>query len=135
MGLQTVMSVVRDPLLAGAAVTRPLKSRILSEVVRSGEISHVLLIDVDSKLPNLALMKLSAYFKRRGSKVGFHVPTPTLVCVSILFRKNRRRGFLVQHLLPDVPIVYGGPGWDPSVKLPPEVEQTPPDYSMYPDSH
>ena len=32
------------------------------------------LVDVDSKIPNLALMKLSAHHKARGDSVEFHMP-------------------------------------------------------------
>ena len=38
--------------------------------------SKILLIDVDSKIPNLALMKISAYHKSIGDAVGFNVEDP-----------------------------------------------------------
>ncbi|WP_172618634.1 hypothetical protein [Candidatus Methanomassiliicoccus intestinalis] len=37
---------------------------------------NVLLIDADSKIPNLALMKLSAYHKALGDDVGFSISDP-----------------------------------------------------------
>ncbi len=34
--------------------------------------ANILLINVDSKIPNLALMKLSTYHNSIGDKVGFN---------------------------------------------------------------
>jgi len=50
---------------------------------------RVLLIDVDSKIPNLALMKLSSWHKARGDLVGFNVIDPDLIYASVVFKKNR----------------------------------------------
>lgn len=92
---------------------------------------HVLLVDVDSKIPNLALMKLSAYHKQLGDQVGFVTTTPDLIYVSIIFSKNRHHGSLYRHLFPRATVKYGGPGWDPKIKLDPAVEQTSPDLTLY----
>jgi hypothetical protein len=37
---------------------------------------RVSLIDIDSIIPNLALMKISAYHKSKGDVVGFKLPSP-----------------------------------------------------------
>ena len=37
--------------------------------MKSGSMPRVALFDVDSRVPNLALMKLSAYYKTRGWEV------------------------------------------------------------------
>jgi hypothetical protein len=50
---------------------------------------EVLLIDVDSKIPNLALMKISAYHKQRGDEVGFDIDDPDVIYASVIFEKNR----------------------------------------------
>jgi len=39
---------------------------------------RVKLVDVDSEIPNLALMKISAYHKERGNEVGFGIGDPSL---------------------------------------------------------
>ena len=39
----------------------------------------ILLVDVDGKIPNLALMKLSAYHKAKGDEVGFNVRDPDII--------------------------------------------------------
>jgi len=51
----------------------------------------ILLIDVDSyKLPNLALMKLSSFFKDRGHEVFLNsCSNPNLVFVSCIYPKIR----------------------------------------------
>jgi hypothetical protein len=89
----------------------------------------VLLIAPDSKIPNLALMKLSTWHKNRGDIVGWNVSDPDLVYISQIFEDT------LQCTPIDVSckIVRGGPGYDPTIKLPVEVEQCRPDYSLYPN--
>jgi len=91
----------------------------------------VLLIDVDKKYPNLALMKLSAYHKMRGDEVGFNVKDPDIVYVSIVFKKNRGKLKEILKKYPDAEI--GGAGYDLHKRLPKEVEFLKPDYNLYPD--
>ena len=53
---------------------------------------NIRLIDIDSKIPNLALMKLSAFFRSKGYKnVDFNVKNPCAVFASCIFRKNAAR--------------------------------------------
>ena len=96
--------------------------------------SKVLLIDVDSKIPNLALMKLSAYHKSIGDEVGFNVTDPDKVYASVIFRKNRHRTDGLRFYYPDAEIDIGGPGYDLNSSLPiPEGggDRIFPDYSLY----
>jgi hypothetical protein len=93
----------------------------------------VLLIDVDSKLPNLALMKLSAWHKARGDLVGFNVTDPDLIYASVVFKKNRHLVDGLKLFYPDAEIKIGGSGYDLSARLPDEIERMRPDYSLYPD--
>ncbi len=90
-------------------------------------------MDVDSKIPNLALMKLSAFHKAKGDEVGFGVEDPHKVYASILFTKNKFEISLLPFQYPKAEIIRGGPGYDPSLKLPREIEIYSPDYSIYPD--
>lgn len=89
------------------------------------------LIDYDGKLPNLALMKLSTYHKRRGDKIYFgHVPREAdKVYCSVLFPWNRDKA---QHLRRAYPnIEFGGTGYDIDKKLPPEIDALTPDHDLY----
>jgi hypothetical protein len=116
-------------------VARDEKSRGASKRASA----DILLIDVDSRLPNLALMKLSRYFKEQGRQVTFArgaalIPSAREVyasCVFTLPASSRKvtalKGFYGDRL------VLGGSGIDPLKRLPPEVEMLPPDYGLYPE--
>lgn len=94
--------------------------------------NRVLLIDVDSKIPNLALMKLAAWHKARGDEVGFNVSDPGIVYASVVFKKNKHRVDGLRYYYPDAEIMVGGSGYDLAATLPAEVECLAPDYSLYP---
>lgn len=95
------------------------------------------LIDVDNydkpaKYPNLALMKLSAYWKQNGHNVdwwnGFE--QYDIVYMSKVFDET---------YTPDIPeplntqkVIKGGRGYNPFSKLPEEIEHIMPDYDLYP---
>ncbi len=90
------------------------------------------LIDLDSKIPNLALMKLSAFHKRRGDKVTLNTFNPSQVdkvYCSVIFRRNREKASRLAALYPD--IAFGGTGWDLETVLPANVESQKPDYDLY----
>lgn len=91
----------------------------------------VLLVDFDSKLPNLALMKLSAWHKLQGDEVGFHVEDPDKIYVSVVFKKNKQFAGGIPLLYPNAEVVYGGSGWDLHKDLPDEIEYIKPDYELY----
>ena len=94
----------------------------------------VLLIDVDSKIPNLALMKISAYHKSIGDNVSFYnTHSPEIVYASVVFKKNKHLVDGLSFYYPNSKIVLGGSGYDLEVKLPDEIEKMMPDYSIYPE--
>ncbi len=95
----------------------------------------ILLIGSDSKIPNLALMKLSAWHKQKKDIVGFDIPDPDKIYCSVVFRKNKEQAAGLQTMFPVVPIEFGGPGWDLQNKLPPEIEKIKPDYDLYPSTY
>lgn len=90
---------------------------------------RIALIDVDSKIPNLALMKLSAHHKAKGDNVEFFTPLfsrPDLAHVSKVFTDSPDYEYW-----PDCEIIKGGSGYDMKTELPPEIESLCPDYSLY----
>lgn len=97
----------------------------------------ILLIDVDSTIPNLALMKISAYHKSKGDIVGFEISNPDIVYSSIVFDWNSHKADGLRILYPNAHIDVGGQGYSIDKKLPiPESfggDLTIPDYSIYPD--
>jgi len=86
------------------------------------------LIDIDSKIPNLALMKLSTWHKKQGDKVELTSP---------IFANNYDRlyaskvfDFSEMPALPDYAII-GGSGYSSTISLSPGIEDLMPDYSLY----
>jgi hypothetical protein len=86
------------------------------------------LYDVDSKIPNLALMKLSAHHKNIGDEVSMYLPilhkTYDKVYASKIFN------FSDDSFITD-DMVAGGTGLDMSIVLPANIEDLVPDYSLY----
>jgi len=110
----------------------------------------VLLVDVDSKIANLALMKISSYHKSKGDEVflyrhrakknfGFEFfdVDPGLVYVSCLFTWNRPLAQSINNRFRGKPLLYGGTGFDhgrPASErnyLPDVIEYASPDYDLY----
>jgi hypothetical protein len=117
---------------------------------------NVLLLHLDGKLPNLALMRLHAHLRAQGHTVelrqavdehGYCKPAelqPRLgdpqwdrVYGSLIFQRTKPEAELARRIYPGVEL--GGTGWDfdgdrqvRKTDLPDDVESTPPDYSGYP---
>ena len=106
-----------------------------------------LLIDFDSTIPNLALMKISAWAKARGDQVCLNDDSiePDEIWLSCLFtwnaNKAKSRIEFYKYRFPNAKIHYGGTGFDfflayksPEWKnLPHEIENMTPDYNLYDD--
>lgn len=107
----------------------------------------VLLLQLDGKLPNLALMKLSHWYKKQGHEVTLRKAKniqsvgPRLwdlkwdeVYASLIFTRTRPLAERLKSIYPDVEL--GGTGWDTSLSLTDigitstDIEL---DYSLYPD--
>lgn len=67
-----------------------------------------LLIDCDSKIPNLALMHISAWRKSEGLETGWNIRDPDEVWASIIFEKNRHMADGLQYIYPNAKIDIGG---------------------------
>lgn len=105
------------------------------------------LIDVDShNFPNLPLMKISAYHKRKGDSVEFYNPLEHYekVYVSKVFGAEYTKDF--PFVINADEIEFGGTGYaitiengkeiyhkDRDKNLPYEIEHIYPDYSLYPE--
>ena len=92
---------------------------------------RVALVDVDSKIPNLALMKASAYHKYRGDFVELFDPLfsrPDLIYASKVFDFTPDYGYY-----PDgVEVLRGGPAYDLHARLPfPDDDRIMPDYELF----
>jgi ribosomal protein S27AE len=99
----------------------------------------VLLVDMDSRLPNLALMKLSRFFKDQGRKVFLARHEARLAGVECVYASGifsmpstLNRLSKLQRYYGDA-LIVGGTGIDVSLRLPPEVESLAADYSLYPE--
>lgn len=93
----------------------------------------VLLVQVDGKMPNLALMKISAYHKYNGHEVGWAFANPDKVYVSCVFSQNLPHAKGISQFYPDAEFHIGGPGLGYPNSLPDSKEERMPDYSIYPD--
>lgn len=93
---------------------------------------NILLIQVDGKMPNLALMKLSASHKHLGNSIFFNKNCdPKEVYISCIFTQNRSKALGIARMFPQAEIHLGGSGINYSSVLPDEVEHIMPDYSLY----
>jgi len=94
---------------------------------------NVGIYDVDSKIPNLALMKISAFHKSMGDDVSMYLP---------LFHReydkvyaSRIFDFSDASYIDPKTMIVGGTGWNLHQDLPAEIEQMQPDYSIYDYPH
>lgn len=90
------------------------------------------LIDIDSKIPNLALMKLSSFYKSHGEQVEFVRDGSQYekIYASAIFTRSAGMCEKLLEMHGDK-IEIGGTGWDLHKDLPPEIEQMKPDYDLY----
>src|SRR5512145_3078296 len=96
---------------------------------------RVLLVDVDRKIKNLDLMKISAWHKEQGDDVGFCIENPDKVYISCVFTKNAGQARGISKLYPAAEIDIGGSGVNLSKQLPAEIENLKPDYNLYPSEY
>ena len=90
------------------------------------------LIDVDSKIPNLALMKISNYYKGLGEKVEFVQQGKEYekIFASAIFTRSKGECEKLIEIYGDK-IEIGGTGWDINKVLSDGIEHSKPDYDLY----
>lgn len=92
--------------------------------------NRVGLYNVDSKHPNFALMKISSHHKSIGDKVSWYSPIEApcfdMVYASAIFTYSPK-DYVTDNM------ILGGTGFNIKSKLPDEIEDGEPDYSLYPD--
>lgn len=102
---------------------------------------RVRIVDIDSIIPNLALMQISAHHKQQGDIVGFDIEDPDLIYISCIFSKNASLARGIQTLYPDADVILGGSGFydvnnltnaNFKREIPVSAQKIKPDYSLYP---
>lgn len=90
---------------------------------------RVSILTPDSTKPNLAAMKISTFHKSQGDTVTLNMPIMLADkrYVSILF------DWTDWPLFCPIKDSVGGPGINPGIKLPSEIEHNRPDYDLYPE--
>jgi hypothetical protein len=96
---------------------------------------NIKLYDIDSKIPNLALMKLSAYHKSVGDNVGFKIEKPDRIYASVIFKKNKWKADALRREYPKSEVFIGGAGYNFKTTLPQGIELLKPDYDLYPSEY
>ena len=90
---------------------------------------NVGIYDVDSKIPNLALMKISAYHKSMGDSVEMY--SPLFIDSYDKIYASKIFNFSDGSLLVPEKMIIGGTGIDMHINIPDEMERMIPDYSLY----
>lgn len=97
----------------------------------------ILLLDIDSRLPNLALMKISRYFKEQGRKVvlarkeSFIKGVEAVYASCVFFSCSSQKRIESLKNFYGESLILGGSGVDVDKRLPSKIEQLPADYSLY----
>jgi hypothetical protein len=85
------------------------------------------LVDIDSTIPNLALMKISAWHKIQGDITGLNLENADKSYASVIFPANHDDAIGYDDI--------GGTGWDINKVLPHHIEFIKPDYDLYPSTY
>ena len=94
---------------------------------------RIAVFDVDSKIPNLALMKISQWHKENGNDVEFYNPlwleTYDEIYASAIFNGSDKSDLIPERMF------IGGTGWNITTMLPTKFEAMQPDYTLYNYEH
>lgn len=107
---------------------------------KEGDYLKIGIIVYKQKVPNVAMMKVSKYFKEQGAEVYLNTNLKTLhedipndvdlIYCSVLFTWHKEEASKLRFFFGDK-IIFGGTGWDNKINLPKEIEQCKPDYDLY----
>ena len=90
----------------------------------------IAIFDIDSKIPNLALMKISAYWKNKGEIVEHYAPLNhnnyNKIYASTIFKYPCINKSLITE-----DMIVGGSGKDLTTNLESQIESQIPDYEIY----
>lgn len=94
------------------------------------------LIDVDSKIPNLALMKISTYYKSIGYEVELikECKIYDKLYASAIFTKSKQECEKILEVYENK-VEIGGTGWDITKKLSKEIDKCNLDYNLYDEKY
>lgn len=89
------------------------------------------IVQVDGKIPNLALMKIAGYHESKGDSVEWF----NGMLFAMQYEKVYASKLFSFSVLPQLPpdAIVGGTGIDFFNRLPKEIEDATPSYSLYPD--
>ena len=87
----------------------------------------ILIVDIDSKIPNLALAKICKYHQDKGDKIYYDMPLiqTDKIYVSCVFTKNRHKAEQWEGKAE-----IGGSGYNLTTTLPPEIENIKPHINL-----
>jgi len=94
------------------------------------------LFDLDSRIPNLALMRLSTYYQKRGFEVLLarqpsHLKAQQYLASAIFHCELTKNKIAQLRGIYGADVQIGGSGIDLAKRLPPEAEACFPDYNLY----
>ena len=130
-------------------LTLPVAALVSKERKVSAKIPDgaILLIHLDGRLPNLALMKLSRYYKEQGKRVildrrgdriiscrrgGMGAPEAIFASCVFSYSADANRIRKLKDYF-GKSITLGGSGVDTQRRLPRKIEEMPADYTLYPE--
>ena len=89
------------------------------------------ILAVDSFYPNLALMKIAAWHKGNGNTVEWYNPFDAYdrLYMAKVFSFTPEYGYIISNC---GEVIRGGTGYDIYSTLPEDIDNTQPDYSIYP---
>ena len=89
------------------------------------------MIQVDGKMPNLALMKIAAYYRSRGDEVIRYLSGDVdKAFISVIWPENKERALGISKFF-NGNCTIGGSGYDYNIKLPDDIEHMMPAYDLW----
>ena len=91
----------------------------------------VAVVQIDGKMPNLALMKIAGWYLQRGDQVVRGLDgSADRAYISVVFPQNKPRALSAATMF-TCPVEMGGSGYDMAMTLPDEIEHSMPAYDLW----